>query len=56
MTENSFPNDPNLPADGGEGTGDQSFAEQDTDEEDQDAGPTTMAPPGEGIDAQGQVG
>jgi hypothetical protein len=28
----------------------------DTEEEDQDAGPTTMAPPGEGADAEGQVG
>jgi hypothetical protein len=28
----------------------------DAEEEDQDAGPTTMAPPGEGADTEGQVG
>lgn len=28
----------------------------DPEDEDQDAGPTTMAPPGEGADAEGQAG
>jgi len=51
MTENTFPTDSNLPDDGEPGA-----VEQDDQEEDQDSGPTTMAPPGEGIDAQGQVG
>jgi hypothetical protein len=38
-------------------TQDPSASDPDTPEdEDQDAGPTTMAPPGEGADAEGQVG
>ena len=40
MNENTVPADPDQP----------------DEEEDQDAGPTTMAPPGEGADDEGMVG